>query len=578
MKVLKYRNAALAGVLALMAASFSACDSDIDPVYVLPTDQSTLAGGTGEVVLSPDYPNALALTIYWSGDGRLALDNPDIQAPVNADEQTIQIATDENFTSPVEISVNKGVRQRQFLSEELNSLLGRIGVEAYTPTDVYIRVKSVLVANMEPAYSTVLKIKATTYRIILQLASVLDSGHNDTGRKLASPTENGVYAGFLSIPGWYNWFLLEANGVEWGNLGQDASTFKASSADDKWNFWYPDPTGCYYTTVNTVEGWWSALYISDLSVSGDVSGELVYNRATNQWTLPVTIANAGNISINISGNASLYDYTTTDMGPAISKTVAFGGSADALTFGENGSAITLTVPAGETNIVLDLNDPMAFQVKAGEAATEPEPTVGKYLYFSGLVEWPAPEDYDYITLYDEASQCYGGAHYINSEWGYRAYPDRAWDPAYKAADGATGLSGSLVLAESDGNIPGPEAGLYVMDFHMKDLTYQLTKIESLSFTGLNDDWSETPMTQSEENPEIWTGEFVKTANTPWGVKVLVNHDWSLFFGGGLGDGILKLGFSDATSGFEGDNDACEIGKTYLLNVNLGTQTYWYSEK
>lgn len=105
---------------------------------------------------------------------------------------------------------------------------------------------------------------------------------------------------------------------------------------------------------------------------------------------------------------------------------------------------------------------------------------------------------DYISLYDESSLCYGGAHWVDSEWGYRAYTQADWASAYKATEGASPLSGNLVFAESDGNIPAPEKGLYVMDFNMKELTYMLTKIESVTFTGLNDDWSEHPMIQSTE--------------------------------------------------------------------------------
>ena len=114
-----------------------------------------------------------------------------------------------------------------------------------------------------------------------------------------------------------------------------------------------------------------------------------------------------------------------------------------------------------------------------------------------------------------------------------------------------------------------------MDFSMKNLTYTLTAVESVTFTGLNDDWSEHEMAQSTENPELFVGEFVKEKETPWGVKVLINHDWGLFFGGG--SGTLRLGHSDATNGFDGDNDL-EIGQTYLLTVDLGKQTYTYTLK
>jgi hypothetical protein len=67
------------------------------------------------------------------------------------------------------------------------------------------------------------------------------------------------------------------------------------------------------------------------------------------------------------------------------------------------------------------------------------------------------------------------------------YTEQAWNPAYKAASGATPLAGNLVLAESDGNIPAPEKGLYVMDFSMKNLTYTLTAVSAVTFVGLNDD-------------------------------------------------------------------------------------------
>ena len=233
------------------------------------------------------------------------------------------------------------------------------------------------------------------------------------------------------------------------------------------------------------------------------------------------------------------------------------------------------MPAGETNLLLDLSNPMELKIAAGNVPDEPTPEAEPYLYFSGVVDWNGFDDY--ISLYDESTKSYGGAHWIASEWGYRAYPKAEWDVAYKGAEGATPLSGSLILAESgnDGNIPQPENGLYVMDFNMSALTYTLTEVNKVTFTGLNDDWSEHTMIQSTDNPEVFTGEFIKTANTPWGVKVLINGDWGLFFGGGAGK--LKLGHSDATTGFDGDNDLT-IGETYILTVDLGKQTYSYSLK
>ena len=562
------RTVVLSGIVTFCLVS---CDSDIDPVFVQPSDEVSLGGASGDIVLTPDNPQALAMTVYWSGDGKLTLSDTLLQAPVNAADETIQLSKDESFSTTIDLSVEKGVRSRQFLCEELNSLLGRLGYETEEKAPLYIRIKSVLAANLEPSYSSTLKVMVQSYRIHLILGTVLDKDWNETSMKLASPEENGIYQGFMGVNGWTNWWFREANNVVWGNLGQEGMTFHASSADDHWNFWFPDPAGCYFTTLNTQEGWWSGLHIDNLNVGGDLKGEMTYNMKANQWTMPVNLPNAASVTITVSGKGSLYNKETTDMGPAIAQNVAFCGNSENLSFGETGSTITINLPAGETTLVLDLSDPLALKIGAGEAA--PEPEAEPRLYFSGVINWDGFDDY--ISLYDEGTLSYGGAHWIDSEWGYRAYPQPDWATAYKAAEGATPLSGSLILAESDGNIPAPEKGLYVMDFNMKELTYQLTKVETVTFTGLNDDWSEHQMIQSEDNPEVFTAEFIKDKETPWGVKVLINNDWSLFFGGSNGN--LVLGHSDATSGFDGDN-ALTVGETYILRVDFGTQTYSYSLK
>ncbi len=562
------RTALLSGITALSLVS---CDSDIDPVYVLPSNAISLGGAFGDIILTPDNPHALAMTLYWSGDGQLALSGTLLQAPVNAAEETIQLSKDEQFTSALDLSVEKGVRSRQFLSEELNSLLGRLGYNADEKAPLYIRIRSALVANAAPSYSSVIQVMVQSCKIHLILGTVLDKDWNETSMKLASPEENGIYQGFMGVNGWINWWFREANNVVWGNLGEDGKTFYASSADDHWNFWFPAPGGCYFTTLNTQEGWWSALHIDNLTVSGDISGEMEYNIKTNQRFLPINLSSASTVTIAINGKGQLYNKETTDMGPAIEQNAAFGGDSDNLAFGETGSNISVSLPAGETILVLDLTNPLQLKVGAGEAA--PVPETEPRLYFSGVVNWDGFDDY--LSLYDEGALAYGGAHWIDSEWGYRAYPQMEWTPAYKAADGATPLSGSLIVAESEGNIPAPEKGLYVMDFRLNEMTYQLTKVETVTFTGLNDDWTEHVMTQSSENPEIFTAEFVKEKETPWGVKVLINNDWSLFFGGG--NGSLRLGHSDATAGFDGDN-ALTVGETYVLTVDLGAQTYSYSLK
>jgi hypothetical protein len=369
---------------------------DLDKVFVFGND---ITSRCLKKSYSHPQSDALCLTLYWSGDGKLVLNDTTVQAPINAAETTIQLSANEDFTAPLELVVDKGVFSRQFLSEGFNSLLGRLNFEADVLAPLWIRVKSSLGANMAPTYSNVLKVAVQPYRIHLNLGRVLDKDQNETSMQLASPTENGIYRGFMGVNGWENWWFRENNNVTWGNQGVSGRVFYASSDDSHWNFWFPSPSGCYYTTVNTVEGWWSALHIDNLLVSGDVSGEMEYNKSANQWTLPVNMSQAGIVNITISGQGSLYNTATTDTGEPVKQQVGFGGDAQDLSFGSTSSTISVSLPAGPTHLVLDLSNPLQYSVAVGEVA--PEPAVSQQLYFSGLVDWNGFGDH--LTLYDEAS-------------------------------------------------------------------------------------------------------------------------------------------------------------------------------
>ena len=104
---------------AVMTVATTSCDSDIDPVYVLSGDSMELMGGSNEIILTPDNPQALALTVYWSGDGRLALSDTLLQAPVNVAEITIQFSKDEHFTAPLNIAVDKNIHPVNFFARNL---------------------------------------------------------------------------------------------------------------------------------------------------------------------------------------------------------------------------------------------------------------------------------------------------------------------------------------------------------------------------------------------------------------------------------------------------------------------------
>ncbi len=560
---------AAAGLAAMLLGAQS-CDKDGDTIYTDGPDRAEISGVASDIVLDKDHLQSLALTIYWNENGRISLSDPLVAAPEGAASNTVQFSTDPEFATVVDDNVESGVYYRQYTCEALNNLVGRLGLEGGVKGMVYIRIKTVLGANIDPKYSDVQTVSVTPYFIDMSMGFVLDASQNDTGRTLWSPASDGIYSGFIGAGSWENWWLREGNNTVWGNDGVTGTAFvmgNNTTGLDVWNFWYPSPSGCYYTVVNTRTNEWSALYIGELTLGGDLSGAMTYDRKANKWTYTFD-ATPGTISVTLSGTGKQYNTATgTDDAAAADTPVGFGGTAGNLTFGNAAQPVSVEVgAAGETTLTLDLSDPRGWTLTAGAGSAGPVETVPPMIYLSGVQpEWDFS---NYLKLYNEDNRTYGGALQVNSEWGYRIYTEaEAWDNYWTMVDGGTAFSGQLVN-NGEGNIAAPEPGFYLFDVNMGDLTYKLTPITKVSYTGLNDDWSLTEMTATDV-PGVYTATFEKTANTPWGVKIVLNDNWDLFFGGNGTPGELAL-YRD---GFEGDNELAN--GTHTLTVDLSKGTYSY---
>lgn len=559
--------------IALAFAALTACDKDGDTIYVDNITDAEIDGNKADIVLDKDMLDALALTIYWNANGDITLSDPMVAAPAGAVTNVVQMSADETFASPVEETMASGTYTRQFTCRELNSVVSRLGFEGGMRAPLYIRVKSMVGDNIPARYSNTLMVNVTPYSIDMTVGMVLDASQTDTGRTLWSPDADGLYTGFIGAAAWENWWLREGNSTIWGNDGVTGTAFvlgNSTTGNDIWNFWYPGIGGCYYTVVDTKANQWSALLIPEITLGGDLSGTMTFDRKANRWSYTFTSAAAGTVNVTLSATGKQYNVETgTDDAAAIDTPVAFGGQADALTFGNSAAtAIAVSVPAGETTLVLDLTNPRAWTLAADQGAPGPIEVVAPLLYLSGVYfDW----NFDwYLKLYNEDNKTYGGVLPVNSEWGYRMYtePD-AWDDYYTMVSGGNGFEGQL-SKEGEGNITAPDPGMYLFDVSLGDMKYKLYPVSKVSYTGLNDDWSLTEM-QATETPGVYTATVTKSANTPWGVKIIINENWDLFFGGNGTPGELVL-FHD---GFEGDNEL-ENG-TYTLTADLAKGTYTYSK-
>ncbi len=553
--------------LLLMSVILTSCNKDGDLIFLSSPEGGDLAATTSDVVLDKSMKTTIVLSFAWT-QSKLQVSDGSMSAP-NILETTMQASTSEDFSGTI-VESSESSLSKAYTGSELNTLAKNLGLTADTSVPVYFRLSVKSGDNMTPVYSNVEKVNITSYTIDMTVGFVLDSKKADTGNTLYSASADGIYRGFLGAAPWYNYYLLEGDDTCWGNDGVDGTAFLCSSEDTKWNFWFPGMKGCYYTIVNTVKKEWSALYIPSLTVSGDIKGDMTYDKDNNKWTLDFTAAKAGNVNVNISGTGAQYNMETgTTDANAISTAVGFGGTASAVTFGTSASSISVNVPsAGSYSLTLDLSNPKAWTCTA-TAPYVPTPTVSKYLYVSGADDGTSGSwTFDnFLTLYNEDNQTYAGVMNVNSLWGYKFYTIKDdWSSAYGMATNGTAESGSLDA--SGGNITAPTAGLYLMDVDMKNLTYSLTKITSVSYAGFNTDgteggnWTLVEMTPSA-TAGIYTATITLQGTCSWGAKLYLNGSWEYFIGGSGGTLSYKA------DGFEASKGA----GTYTLTVNLKTLTY-----
>ncbi len=562
--------------IALIACILASCTNDGDTIYTVGGDELVLNGTNQDIILDYTQLNALAMTLYWNDNGKLSTSDERVAAPDYAITNTIQFSADDSFSSTVDFTMEEGVYQKQFTVGELNSAVDRIGLEGGVSSSVYIRIQGTLASNLTPQYSNILQLKVTPYVIDMTVGHYLNSSQEDTGLNLYSADSNGIYTGFIGAGAWANWYLQEGNGVIWGNNGDSGAEFVMTSSVsgiEMWNYWYPGATGCYYTVVDTPANEWSALLLPALTVSGDISGDMEYDRKENVWRLSFTATSTGTANITISGTGKQYNVSTgTDDSAAVDTPVGFSGTSEALTFGTDATTISVTIPAsGASTLELNLSNPAQWTISVAEGGSTPVETVNKNLYLSGIDDGLNGGNWtfdNYLILYNEDSKLYGGACQVNSLYGYKFYAEADnWDDCYGMVDGGSAFEGSL--SADGGNITAPDAGLYVFDISLTSMTYHLYAINSVGYSGLNDDWSIHAM-EATGQAGIYTAEVEKTANTPYGVKILINENWDLAFGGG--SGILRL-YQD---GFDGDNEL--DNGTYILTVDLCKGTYSYTEK
>ncbi|WP_372776456.1 DUF5114 domain-containing protein [Mangrovibacterium sp.] len=552
-------------LIALMSiAAFTACEKDGDLITLSGLEQSELMATESTVVLTQETSAEHALSLTWT-TSTLTVSDPTMLAP-NVLSTTLQVSASEDFSGTIQESVESSL-SHTYTVAQLNTIAKNLGATPDAATPVYFRLEASVGANMNPVYSNMITVNITTYEIDMSIGFILNSDQEATGATLYSADSDGEYVGFMGATAWYSFFLEEGDGTVWGNDAVSGTAFVTSSEDGSWNCWFPGQGGCYYVDFNTNSQNWSALWIPTLTVSGDISGELTFDRPNVKWTLPFT-ATSTTMTIQVSGTGNQYNNATgTDDEAAIDTPVAFAQNGSYVELVSQAGDITVTVPqAGDYTLTIDLSDPTAWTVEAVEGSEEPV-VVNPNVYLPGVDDgisgnWTFDNA---LPLYNEENLAYAGVVNVNSLWGYTINIERDnWSDNY-LLDSGDATSGTLVF-QGNTNIPAPTAGLYLIDVSLNGLTYNLTALgNEIWVVGLDDQWNfNMPLTATATAGE-YSGQITFAGASPWGFQIHLDSSWNRYFGGSSGS--LHYRGSNIT------DDASLTAGTYTMTVNLIAGTY-----
>lgn len=335
------------------AAIFTACDDDIDQWKVSQLSQTDVVlESSDNIVITYSNMAKVVLQMTYTADGHELYLTNDSSATTTLGEgtYTLQVSTSRDFTaSTTSTSVLdpiKGVNEISYTGQALNILASSLGIEYGTPGKLYFRVLHGYNSDdtRNVVYSDILEITVTPYHIDLSMAFVLNSDKDAVLDTIYSPTENGVYQGFIgTYGGWMNFWVRDNLEQTWGNYGEDGNFARADlSSNNAWNFWTGEPAGCIYLSLNTNSGNQYITYtnLATLSVGGDATADLTFDASAITWQGTFTTTKDG-ATVSLSGTTLINDNGT---GAA-----AADANSGTMTFADNGDG-TLTLNGGSTGI------------------------------------------------------------------------------------------------------------------------------------------------------------------------------------------------------------------------------------
>lgn len=582
MKLLRYILPALSIFLSV------SCMKDGEMLTAtLEGDGTRIGTADSEIVLDINEPSALALTIWWDRLGNASLSNPDAQVPSDMIINAVQFSTDGDFSTYVEETVDNSASSVQFTAAELNTIMTELGLEGGVAATVYIRMSTSLGTNTEPVYGESIEITVTPYFVdmsFIRLAGVGSGAFTGVERTLPATVEDGgEYAGFADIPaGWWNFFFIEGTGNIWGALTDGANQFYLERKNDisSWNCWFPEPSGCYYITMSTATGEWTAVSVSEvlMSIGGAEPVQMEYSAAHTAYTAVLTTT-TDNVSVQADLSGILYN-TSLGQDSAESASMSLTGSSDGtLAAGEAGAVTGInTGAAGTYTLILRLAD-MTWELAEGEVdidaggeqtewPDDPEysAATSEWLYIYGLSDG-TPSSVE-GRLARTSDGVYEGFFYMASWFNFK-FGDNE-DPSAARIYGSApsseeGALERLYCGSDMYNIwwDSDQAAYTYLTVNTNDRSWSYTTVTSISIAGDFNGYSLTSDVMTFDPASgTWSAVITPGSWGQYGIQFVLNEEWGFCYAPAEDGTLFRSGNAAMPS------TAVEPGVEYEVTINL----------
>ena len=551
-KITKKHLISLSFIICHLAFSMMlvSCANDIEQPTLLGFDGAearTLTASTTNVVLDGYQEEAIAVTFNWSNYD-LTVSNPDYQVADESITPYMEFAKTADFLL-IDTAMQVKSSERSFTNSELNLILSKTGYQKRQQTPLYVRIRYALGENKAPQYSSTLSLQATAYGILFNRMDVLATDKQRIVGTLYSPTENGVYQGYMAATGdWMNFYLRERDNTIYGCVPENAYNM-TSDQDNMWNFWLQNVADCYRVTADVNTKTWASerlMKMQLVSTSGKAHA-MKFDRKENVYT--AIVATTGAETFSAQATTTRYDIEHKD--------------------GSDGPVITLPgivaiASAGTWLVTLDMSgeQPTATYEESSE---QPVETYAPALLMIDQDDWNNTKCRLFSPKGDGVYQGF-----------YRT--TKGWENFLLATEDKATIWGSLpgsqfVLDSSSDhwNLWGDEkVGLCLYTANLAESSWSQRYIDRLVVRGTIDgDFVDLAY---DEATKTWQADITISQADGWGVKILLDDSWD--------DVLVKK--ADGKLGYnEGGDIKLPAPGQYRLVVNLFDMenlTYEFSER